>query len=555
MELVQYIRLLRRWWWLILLFAFVAGSVGFIFRSNQPPVYSAETKIAIGGWLTVANPDTGQIRAAVDLTLTYAELATTFGVLDATVQALSLPISPDNLGRRVTISTIANTSLLAIRVEYGDPVLVADIANELATQLIQQSPSNLTPDQQIQMDIANEQIRDLTADLRLWRAELETVKAALTTTSTDAEIQRLIERRNVLEAQINEGASNIAAFTNTVTNLQQRTNSLTVVEAARIPSVPIGTSAANSVLVFAATGAAVAFGIVLLLEYMNDTIRWTDEVTQRLNLPVLGVISQAGNADAAYSSKLISNNLFSHTMEEFNTLRINLMFNQGSDPVKTIILTSPAPVEGKSLTASNLAISIALSEKRVLLIDCDLRRPRLHEIFGMQNVVGLSTILSGSNGRPARSANGGKPSTVESASLNDINWKEFLQNPGISNLSLLTSGYMPANPSEMLGSLLFKRWLEVFRDSGLFDVIIIDTPPCLVVSDSVVVAAAAERSDILLLIRAGRTKTGAAVRSVERFTSVHLPIAGIILNGVNRADESYYGYYDYSYYYKAEKKA
>ncbi|HRL13996.1 MAG TPA: polysaccharide biosynthesis tyrosine autokinase [Aggregatilineales bacterium] len=550
MELVQYIAIVRRWLWFILLSAFIAGSVAFIVRSNQPRVYQATTRLVIGSYTTSPNPDAGEIRVAFDLTRTYAELVRTFNILNATVQALNLPISPNALASSVSTNTITNTSLINITVQYGDPVLAADIANELANQLIRQSPTNLTQQQLTQLEIANEQIAALTRELDTLRSRLTSVDAQLAAASSQSQIEQLNEQRNTLVNQINQSTSNIATFSNTIASIQQRTNSLDIVEPAQIPTNPIGNSPATVTLLGVMVGAALAFGLALMIEYLNDTFRNADEVIQGMNLPVLGVISSFGKGGDGYREKLLSNHLFSQTLEEYRGLRINLLFEQdGAEEhvMKVLSVTSPVPADGKTLTAANLAVSMALAEKRVLLVDADLRRPKVADTFSLPNRVGLTSFLSGPAREPASGSNG-------SAEHGVLNWRETVQDPGISHLKVITSGFTPNNPTELLGSAMMRRWVDLLKASGEFDVVIFDTPPALAVSDTVVLATTIQ-SDVLLVLRANRTKRAAALKARERFASVGVKIAGVVLNGTRQRDENYYGYYKYYYAQEAPTKS
>lgn len=540
MELQEYLILLRRWLWFILLSAFIAGSVAFISRSNQPRIYRAETKLVVGGITSSPDPDAGQIYAAFELVNTYAQLATTFNVLNASVQSLSLPITANELRNVVDTNTIANTSLLVISVQWDDPVLAADIANEVSNQLIQQSPSNLTPEQRAQLDIAQDQIQALTNELESLRQRLNAIDAQLANLTDQAAIARLSDERSTLIDQINQSTANIATFSNTIANIQQRTNTIELVEPAQIPTVPVGSSTTSATLLGAMVGAALAFGIVLLIEYLNENFRNADEVTRILKLPVLGVISSFGKSGDGYREKILSNHLFSQTLEEYRGLRVNLLFDQDhGESARVFLVTSPIPSDGKTLTATNLAVSIALSEKRVLLVDADLRRPKVDDIFNLPNRMGLSTFLTTSpRERVPNGANGAGGAV--------LNWHECIQDPGIPNLKVMTSGFMPNNPTELLGSVALKHWVDLVKASGQFDVIVFDTPPCLAVSDTVVLASATQ-ADVVLVLRANRTKRNAAVKAKERFTNVGGKIAGVVLNATNRRDENYYGYYKYYY--------
>ena len=242
MELIEYLRLFRRWWWLILVAAFVSGSVGFITSSRVTPIYHASSQVIIGSILSNPNPDSGDVYTPLNLTATYAELVKTTDVLQAVVDALELTIPAETLRDIVSTSSIPETSILVITARYSDPILTADIANEVSRQLILNGPTNLTQEQQTQIEIANNQITILVAQLEVLQEQIAEVDAALDALGeTDAEERtRLQEQRSSLVDQINQSSSNIAWFNNTITALQQRTGSLEIIQQASIPTVPVG---------------------------------------------------------------------------------------------------------------------------------------------------------------------------------------------------------------------------------------------------------------------------------------------------------------------------
>jgi capsular exopolysaccharide synthesis family protein len=547
MELLQYFRIVRRWLWLILLVAFVGGSLSFISRATQAPIYRTQVTIAIGNFLDAPNPNYSEIRTGMDLAQTYAQLVRTYDVLNGVRETLQLPFGVDMLNSLISTEIIGGTSLLQISVAYTDPVLTADITNEIATQLILRSPTNLTPDQQAQVEILRDEIDVQRIELASLRDQLSGIDLSLETENLDVEARQfLLEQRNTLVDQINLASSNIAQFTNTIATFQQRTNSIEIVESARIPTAPIGSSLINTVILGALVGAALAFGAVLAYEYINDTLRSADEATQALNLPVLGVISRFGKKTDDYNARMIVNLPgSSQTSEEYRTLRTNLLYTTEKKK-RVVIVSSASPQEGKSVTASNLAGSMALSGLRVLLIDADLRRPKVHEVFGLTNNIGLSNLLTRKVGDDKLDSNP-KDVTQIGAILDENTWQRVIQKSNIPNLYIIPSGFTPNNPSELLGSMLMKRWMEEFRNSPHLDVIIFDSPPVLAVSDSAVLAASLE-ARVLLVIQAGQTRRNVAIKAKERFNQVNVDIVGLVLNNADLRDEDYYGY-NYGYYY------
>ncbi|MEZ4671518.1 MAG: polysaccharide biosynthesis tyrosine autokinase [Anaerolineae bacterium] len=541
MELVQYLRLLKKWWWLIIIMVFIGGGISFIINTGRPPVYQAQTTIAIGRFIESPNPDSSQIRTGIELAQTYAQLVKTYDVLQGTIDVLNLSLNVDQLERLIAVRILTGTSLLVVQVTYTDPVLVADIANGLADQLVRQSPSNLTAEEEAQIAFANTQIEALNTQIRDSRLQLELVDSQLKLATDQSLIDRLTDQRNSIVGQINEATATLANFSNTIVTLQQRTNSIDIVEQARIPTNPSGSSVLNSTLLGGIVGVFLAVAIALSIEYLDETIRTTEEAAQFLKLPVLSGIVRFGKRRDPYSERLVTQQTsMSPVAESYRTLRTNLLYQGGNGRKAIYLVTSPGPGEGKSVTVSNLAVTMAQAGLQVLLIDGDLRRPRLHEVFGLKNEIGLTTLLGAepiNSDRPDRAA----------ASL-PYNLLDCLQFTALPKLWVITSGFIPANPTEILSSVLLQRWIDTFRSSSDIDVVLIDTPPCLLAADSAVLAATA-KAEIVLVVDCGRTRRGAAARAKQQFESLGIGIKGIVVNRVNPRDENHsYGYY-YGYGY------
>ena len=544
MELTTYIRVLRRWLWLILLVAFIFGAINFVLLNSRPPVYRTSTTVIIGNQIRNPDPDWNEIQTSEDLSQTYAELLRTYSLLETVVNELTLDISPDALLGRVTTRTVLGTSLLEIQVTYDDPIIAADIANQLAAALIETSPTGLSAEEEAQVNIANSQVEALNTELAQLNQELGIIDSALDEETDETVRAQLSQQRTTLANQINETRSNIANFISINTTIQQNVNSISVVDPARVPTQTSGASITVRVIMTALFGAAITFGAAIIYEYLNDTIQTANDATTALKLPVLGVIGRIGNKRKdKRSSRLITELApLSSTVEQYQNLRTNLMFlldsNKSETEAKVIIVTSPSASEGKSTTAANLAISLAKSGQRVLLIDADLRRPRQHELFGLPNEKGLSTLLSG---HPIGEEQGEK---LDFASYDGI--RDFLHETQVRGLRVITSGFIPINPGEILGGALIKRWLKSFKESPNVDVVIFDTPPSLAISDSRVLAGTVG-AKIVVVLEANRTRRRSAIHVLERFQYIQDNLLGIVVNNVAPGFEDYYGY-DYSYY-------
>lgn len=209
--------------------------------------------------------------------------------------------------------------------------------------------------------------------------------------------------------------------------------------------------------------------------------------------------------------------------EAYRTLRTNIQFASFDKDIKTIVITSSGPTEGKSTTAGNLAISMAEMGRRVLLIDCDLRRPSIHKKFQISNQTGLSNLL------------------VENIKVEDAAVK-FMD-----NLYILTSGKIPPNPAEMLSSNKMRNFIAEMKEQ--FDFIILDTPPVIAVTDAQILSTMAD--GVLLVVSSGQAEREAVERSKSLLVNVGANILGVVLNKVEINSRRGYGYY---YYYGNEKE-
>ncbi|MEV5029127.1 CpsD/CapB family tyrosine-protein kinase [Paenibacillus sp. LPE1-1-1.1] len=204
--------------------------------------------------------------------------------------------------------------------------------------------------------------------------------------------------------------------------------------------------------------------------------------------------------------------------ESYRALRTNIEFSSIDEKLQVLMVSSAGPGEGKSTTITNLAVTFAQSEKKVVLIDADLRKPTAHHTFSISNRWGLSTVIS-------------QQSSLE----------EVIQVTDIPNLDVITSGAIPPNPAEMMGSKRMTAVIDQLR--GMYDIILIDTPPLLAVTDAQIVAA---KSDgVILVVDQGKVKRDIAGKAVKNLESVNARILGVVLNNVKRKanEEAYYYYY------------
>jgi capsular exopolysaccharide synthesis family protein len=290
-------------------------------------------------------------------------------------------------------------------------------------------------------------------------------------------------------------------------------------------------------------GLAGGAGLAVVMEQLNTTIRRREEIEELFHLPSLGVVPRIGagpgrgrKAQPATTSvgfdpgSLPVLSARSAVAEAYRTLRTSLIFSQAQQRLSTLVITSAAPGEGKTTTASNLAAAFAQQGMRVLLVDCDLRRARQHEIFAVPRSPGLSEVVIG-HGRLADVV---RPTPVE-------------------NLSILAAGTPPPNPVELLGSDAMRELVSEMQQA--FDLVLFDTPPVLAASDSAILGTLSD--GLLVVMRAGRTDRGAARAALRQLQEVGGRVLGVVLNDPDAKLQSYggYGYYNYQGYYAAEGEA
>lgn len=523
MEIRRYWQILRRWWWLLLAATFIAAGSTFLATRSIPKTYGSRARVMVGESIQSRNPDWVSISTAQQLALTYAELATTRPVLQGVIDTLGLQAAPDMLRGMVSVKPVQGTQILDIAVVDTDPVRAAAIANAVAEQLIQQGPGGASsPDANIRRDV-QEQLQDLKSRIDFAREEIRNLEAAIVKEDSARAIAELKNRRDLLQQQVSQWQSTYAQLYSAYTGNQA--NTLEIVERAEPNYAPIGPNTTTNIALAAAIGALLAVGAILLLEYLDDTVKSGEEIAALTGSSFLGIVPRIRSGIDAADSLVTLHEPQSGFAECMRVLRTNLQFSSLDRPLHTILVTSPQPTEGKSTTAANLAVVMAQAGRRVAIVDTDLRRPVLHRMFGTPNTWGLTSILMGSN----QQTGGNFSPTI------------------LENLLFIPSGPLPPNPSEILSSKRMESFLA--QTQQLADVIIFDSPPLLTVSDSAVLAARVD--GVVLVADCGGTRREALQKAVESLRQVGANLLGTVLNRVSTRSDGYYYYY--SHYYSGEE--
>jgi capsular exopolysaccharide synthesis family protein len=312
-----------------------------------------------------------------------------------------------------------------------------------------------------------------------------------------------------------------------------KSNNFQIVNSARVPTYPVEPNVPRNLGFAFVLGLTSGVGLAFLLEGLDNTVRTTEQAQAISGLPPLGMIplgSKTAREGAASKRLMLATSneaveLITHVRpqsqmaESYRALRTSLLLSHLGAPPKVIMVTSALPQEGKSTTSINCAVVLAQKGVRVLLIDCDLRRPSIHKTLGMGPRSGLSNVLTGS-----------------------ITLKQAITvAPTLPNLDVLPAGTPPPNPAELLASTNMRDVLAELRDK--YDHIVLDTPPTLSVTDAVVLSPRADA--IVLVIRSGSTTKQALRRSRDILMQVNARVSGVLLNAVDLSSPDYYYYYEY----------
>lgn len=520
MELREYASVIWKWLWLIVLATAVAAFASWYAVKDQPAIYQTWTTLLIGEATQKANPSYNDFYTAERLAQTYAELATREPVLRGAARALGMEDQWQNLRRQITVDSIEDTLLLEIKVTGTDPLQTKQIADQVARQLIAAIDAARPRDRN--QAFVEEQAATLPPKIAAAQEEIQKLEAELGTAFSARQIQDLQNQITTLQNQVNMWQATFAQYQLLLG--ESGLNVLTVIEEAPLPVVPVGPNWIYQVALAAAIGMVLAVAAAFLIEYLDDTLRSSEDVEKTTGLTALGVIGRIPG-DKPSEKLIAASHPKAPISEAYRALRTSLRYASPDRTLKTLVVTSPNALEGKSTMAANLAVVMAQAGQSVVLVDADLRRPMLHRIFDLKNGDGLTSLL------------------FDDALLMDGQ----LQPTGIENLRLLTSGPIPPNPSELLGSQRMQRFIQHIGAEA--DLVVFDAPPVLPVTDAAVLASLAD--GVLLVAEAGRTRQGAARRALETMQQVGANILGI---AINRASYRGRGGYYYYYYYDSQGK-
>lgn len=463
-DLREIIRILLQKWWVIGIFFLIAVTASFIISFYiLHPVYKAEATLFVGKeGNKLGGIELGEIQLNDKLVSDYREIIKSRLAAREIIRQLNLDVSVESFQNRVTVTTVNNSRLMKIAFESTEPQLAMDVANALSDFIIKKA-------------------------------------------------EDIVDVKNVK-----------------------------VIDAAELPVNPIKPNKKMNLAIAGVIGIMLGVGLIFIMEYLDSTIKNGKDVERYLGLNVIGEIPKFDGEERGYKrgklfrdihnieKRKLSKNLISyndpkaHASEAYRSLRTNIGFLGVDGQLKSVVVTSPGQAEGKTTTCANIAVCMAQAGRKVLLLECDLRKPKIHKYFGLHNDKGLTDIIV---------------NNVESESV-------IKQVDEIENLYIISCGLLPPNPTEILESTKMINLTNKLKEN--YDLVIMDSPPVGELTDAAIISKMSD--GVILVLASGEVNIEVARHAKIALENVNAKILGVVLTKLGRHSGSSY-YYKYRYYY------
>ena len=499
-----------------MLLPLLTGGAAYASSSRQRPLYSAKATLLINPGQTSSTTSLADVQVGQNLAVTYQQLVVTEPVLQPVVDQLTLPYSAAALAKKVSAASVSDTQLLRISVSDPNPKRAAEIANAVAAQfasfITEQTRETTNTSQsafQGFLDTTQKQINQL-------NSQILALQAATSTPGSEAQLDGLRSRLNQLETSY---ATFLLQSQQLEVSSATASTKVRVSVPATVPQAPYAPRIAFYTVLAAFIGGLLALGLVALLEYLDNTVKPSLNFQELTGAPLLSIINTIPKLHQGKDQLFVLSQPKSNTAEAIRLLRTNVEFAAVSREISSLTVTSAGPGEGKSTVTANLAAAMAQRGFTVAVLDADLRRPSQHKIFGLRNDRGVTSLLT----HP------------------DMPWIAVATEMIEGRLFVIPSGPIPPNPGDLLGSERFQGLLSQIKEQ--VDIVLVDTPPVLAVSDPLVVSTST--SGVMLVCRANRTRVEALQRAAGSFPE-SVRRVGIVLNQQDkRGGETYYYYSGY----------
>lgn len=503
----EYANLFRRWIWLLIIFALIGGGIAYYFSSRQPPTYKTSTMVQLSFGTSSQYDYYAVSYYGQEMIQTYTKIITGQTTLDK----VSDLVGYDVKAGMITAAPVTGTQLMTITVTDTNPNRAAIIANTLVQVFAKQIQIDRAEYYAETKSIIEGQIADIDGKIQDLINQVNSEMQALGPDETES------TKLNQLQSTLTYYQQQYFSLTQNFQQLQlielQNKFNIIQIDPAVIPAAPSAPKPMQSALIWALVGLFIAAGIVVLIEFLDDSITDPQEITKQWGLPILGVVANynTGESDTPITVQYPR----SPVSEAFRSLRTNLQFTSIDHPLKTVLVTSCLPSEGKTHVAVNLAVVMAHTSRSLVLTDADFRRPKVHKLLKLHNRIGLTDLFI----RPKEETDGA-----------------IRQSTGIEGLHYITSGSLPPNPSELLSS---EKMADILEDlKSQFNTVVIDSPPLLIVPDAVALAARVD--GVLLVFRPSVTKRNELARGIELLRQLNTNILGVVINNVKVKNSSIY---------------
>ena len=505
------LRFVRRWFLLLLIGPLLGGLAGYAVIRQVPPMFEATVTLLVGQGMVTNSSGTDQLLGADQLAQTYAEAVRTRPVLTEAANQLNLPLSMRDLLDRVHARRVANTQLLRISVEHTDPSLAAALANTVAQVFVSKNQEVQTARFASSRDGLGQLVDGLQNDIVARAHQLDELRAQPASPERDSDITLLQTQQSQLESM---HAETLRSYQDLQVVEARGMNTLTVIEPAVAPEDPIRPNRALVAFLAVIAGLLVATGVAAAAEYVDDVLRDRQRVALATGLATFGLVPRAESGTS------LRDPATRRLAESYRLLRSNILASVPDQAqLRTLLIASPAMGEGKSTTAANLAIVLAESGRRVILVDADMHRPTQMKLFSVPGRPGFSTLLLDPN----------------------VSASDVIRPTWLPNLSVLPAGPTPADPSALLSSRRCDELLNQLHE--LCDLVVVDTPPLLAQPDAALLGT---RTDgVLLVVDASRSRGRQAGRAIEMLRESGAVVLGAVLNRIPRKAMEYPAYDSY----------
>lgn len=477
--------------------AAILAAIGGLYALT--PRYVASTTLRVGTAST-GSPDwpTYDIQYTDRLMNTYKTVVTSEPMAQQVMNQLGLPTKP-----KIEVRIPANTELMEIRATDASPGRAAQVANAVATLMISQLDQQAAGSGAGTAALLLPQLNQLQADLSQARADFDKLVQTAPNDQT-----RLQAAQDAIKLKTDTYTALLRQYESARNADELHSKRMTIVTEATPPAKPSAPSVLFVLPLAAIFGLLGGIALAFLLENFDTRLHSSREVEAATSLPVLGKIPAAKSVRGALFPAR------STQEEAFRRLRTNLLARDAGQPDRSVLVTSAAPREGKSTTTANLALAIAQSGRRVVVVDADMRKPTMHGIFGLENTVGLSSVLS-------------RQATLDEAI-------QFSMIPGIQ---VLASGPPSPNPAELLGLRQMENLVrDLERD---FDFVLIDTPSLETVSDAAILSLVVD--EVLLVVARGHSRRDAVVSALQELEYVQSAPLGVVVTRSEPGHPNHYG--------------